>query len=420
MTKPYGTVFMKTRLLIALIFSLGWPGQLFAQYGCTDPLATNYNAAATINDGSCVYNPATITPASSIDLSDTVAETSGLILWDNRLITCNDNSDTDMYIIDAVSGAITEKYAIAGVVNTDWEELSQDQHYIYIGDFGNNVNGNRTDLHILKIAKSGLANPVTQVDTIRFTYEDQSAFTPAGENNTDFDCEAFFVSADSIFLLTKQWVSQKTSLYALPKVPGSYTARLKTTWNVNGLVTGAVYLEDKRLIALSGYSKLLQPFLYLLYDFQGHDYFGGNKRKLSLSLPFHQTEGITTADGLKYFVSNEHLEQPPLLDIKQQLHTIDLSPYLQQYLTGALAISNTPPTPGYIVFPNPATDHITVMLPGMQQSLPYSILDSGGRIVVQGSLSSGKTIINTAQLRAGMYCLMVNNSRKTALKIVKK
>ena len=24
-------------------------------YGCTDPLATNYNPLATINDGSCVY-----------------------------------------------------------------------------------------------------------------------------------------------------------------------------------------------------------------------------------------------------------------------------------------------------------------------------------------------------------------------------
>jgi hypothetical protein len=24
-------------------------------YGCTDPLAINYNAAATIDDGSCVY-----------------------------------------------------------------------------------------------------------------------------------------------------------------------------------------------------------------------------------------------------------------------------------------------------------------------------------------------------------------------------
>ena len=32
------------------------------QLGCTDPLATNYSAAATIDDGSCIYPPTIITP----------------------------------------------------------------------------------------------------------------------------------------------------------------------------------------------------------------------------------------------------------------------------------------------------------------------------------------------------------------------
>ena len=40
--------------------------------GCTDPLALNYNAAATQNDGSCQYASAVITPVFSYILPKTL------------------------------------------------------------------------------------------------------------------------------------------------------------------------------------------------------------------------------------------------------------------------------------------------------------------------------------------------------------
>jgi hypothetical protein len=99
------------------------------------------------------------------------------------------------------------------------------------------------------------------VDTIWFTYSNQTDFTATSGNNTNFDCEAFIVSSDSIYLFTKQWLNQQSTIYVLPKIPGTYSAQLKATIPVNGLITGANYQEEKRLITLIGYSSLLQPFL---------------------------------------------------------------------------------------------------------------------------------------------------------------
>jgi hypothetical protein len=51
------------------------------------------------------------------------------------------------------------------VVNKDWEEISQDSTYFYIGDFGNNVSGNRKDF-IFKNRKESLALDVPKIDTL--------------------------------------------------------------------------------------------------------------------------------------------------------------------------------------------------------------------------------------------------------------
>src|SRR5690606_30715450 len=115
---------------------------------------------------------------------------------------------------------VIQTYNLQSISNTDWEEISQDEDYFYIGDFGNNGHGNRTDLHILRISKASLADePI--IDTIHFSYNNQTDFTGTEPNATDFDCEAMIISQDSIYLFTKQWLSQNSAIYALSKTPGS-------------------------------------------------------------------------------------------------------------------------------------------------------------------------------------------------------
>lgn len=408
------------KLYIALILLLFWTHQTFAQVlGCTDILANNFNASANKNDGSCLYNAASIVPVSSYSLNSSLLESSGLITWQDRIWTHNDNSDNHLYALDTNNGGILQTYTLKNTVNNDWEEISQDKDYVYMGDFGNNANGNRTNLKILRVEKQSLLNNTPAIDTISFAYSNQSDFTATGSNKTDFDCEAFIVTSDSIYLINKQWISNKTSLYVLPKTPGTHIAQLKATLDVQGLITGATYLESQRLIALCGYSSLLQPFVYLLYDFNGTDFFSGNKRKISISLPLHQVEGIATVKGLKYYISNENLSKPPLVNNPQKLHILDLSNFLNNYLYGIpLGLSETVSTQeGFSVYPNPSSDLVTIETTFLGTN--FELINTLGKTVLKGTLSQNNSSINIGDVPAGVYTLKLNTARSFLYKIIK-
>lgn len=295
--------------------------------GCTDSLAENFTPNATMNDGSCLYAFAKIKPESTQKLNDSLVETSGLIAFDNLLWTHNDDHDTNIYGLDSI-GKIKKIIKLEKVINTDWEEISQDSSYIYIGDFGNNYRGNRTDLHILRIEKKSFLLNKPIIDTISFSYSNQTDFSPKKGNTTDFDCEAFIVSKDSIYLFTKQWSENKSGVYILPKIPGSHIAQFKETLNVEGLVTGATLTPNNELV-FCGYTKTFQTFLYLVYDLKNFNFTNANQRRINFSLTYHQIEGITTLNGKQFFISNESYIKKPIINNPQQIHTFDLSSYLK-------------------------------------------------------------------------------------------
>ncbi len=380
---------------------------LFSQSkACPDPLAVNYNVAATENDGSCTYIQASIGPSKTVVLDDVLKATSGLLLWQGSLLSHNDSDDNSLYVLDSTSGDVLVTFPINGIDPTDWESLTQDDFYFYFGDFGNNATGNRQDLKIYRIARNAISatNPV--INTIEFSYEDQTDFSSPGVNNTDFDCEAMFVKGDSIYLVTKQWFSQKTSIYALPKAPGTYQAKLKGSLDVNGMVTGVSYQADKNYLVLLGYSNTLQPFVYLLYDFEGNNFLSGNKRKLILSLSFAQTEGITKGSGLNFFVTQESFVNAPSIDIPPQLFTFNLDPYLGLFVNGQITTSNDPlfavePT----LYPNPFSSELHVEVPVVRPGPPLYILDLNGREVFRKDILQKTQLLDVSQLPKGPYVL---------------
>lgn len=389
--------------------------------GCTDPMAKNYNPLATVNDGSCKYASASVSPTFSVKLPSQIKETSGLVKWNDRLYTLNDDGDTNLYAIESSTGAILETLPLPGTINQDWEELAQDEGYFYIGDFGNNVEGNRTNLNILRVGKASLLSGSPEIDRINFTYPNQTNFKSKGSNNSDFDCEAFIITRDSIYLFTKQWVSKKTSVYVLPKIPGTYTASLKTGYDVSGLITGATWVEDKRLVLLSGYNGILQPFIYLLYDFKDLDFFSGNKRKISLSISFHQTEGIATINGTDVFVTNEQFAQQPFVSVTQKLHKFDLSPYLSNYLENYNLVSIHNNFKNLMqTYPSPARDIVYIDIAPDLIGAKYSCTDDKGKQVLEGVLDSKTNKINISSLMPGIYTLLVDGYPDYAYKFVKR
>lgn len=238
------------------------------------------------------------------ELPTEISETSGLIFYRDKLITHNDSGNTpQLYEIDTTTYQITRTVTVTNVENIDWEDLAQDEEYIYIGDFGNNV-GIRTDLKIYRVAKQEYDESDTvTAEQINFSYEDQTDFTNNG--NSDWDAEAFFVLDDQLIILTKQWQSNGTVAYALPKIPGTYEADRIDTFAIEGLVTGATYNPLTDVLFIVGYSSTLSPFTAQLTGVTSTVIFNSTIIRANLSIGFAQVESIAYADETTYFLTSE-------------------------------------------------------------------------------------------------------------------
>ena len=85
-----------------------------------------------------------------ISLSKLIDETSGLEILDNQFITHNDSGgEPKLYYLNKKGKIISER-KITGVKNNDWEDITQDDKFIYVADMGNNYD-TRKNLCVIKI-----------------------------------------------------------------------------------------------------------------------------------------------------------------------------------------------------------------------------------------------------------------------------
>lgn len=200
-------------------------------------------------------------------LDSTLHESSALCFWNDLFWTLNDSGgEPCLYGFEPNNKNIKHIISVKNAKNTDWEALAQDEHYFYIGDFGNN-RGNRKDLCIFKIVKNKIRNTKSEVhaECIEFVYPDQKKFKPRNLKNK-WDCESMIVYHDSLLIITKNWVNGFSSIYELPKKPGSYTALKLSTFNAEGQVTDASLSANEKLLAIVGYRDFV-PFVTLINNF---------------------------------------------------------------------------------------------------------------------------------------------------------
>lgn len=362
--------------------------------GCTDILAENYNSSATINDGSCTYTETTISAFEVSSIPEILKDNSGLVYHRDSLISFNDFEDPNLYIFPPENPENYRTVALEGAATMDWEEMAEDDQYFYVGDIGNNINGARQDLKIYRFLKEELDSS-PNLESIEFSYDQQTDWTPtSGVNQTDFDAEAFIVTQNYIYIFTKEWNSHHTSVYQLEKTPGEHQAVYEGSWDVDGLITGAEFFEEEKLVVLVGYSTLLRPFVYLLYDYEGDDFFSGNKRKIKIDLPWHQVEGIASMDGLNYMIVNELLYEEvfgQVIHIPAALFHLDLTEFLDHYLGNELGI-NQPATQDLVLYPNPTSDYIYINGLDLTQfeNGQMELFDINGRIVYTEKITNQK------------------------------
>lgn len=302
--------------------------------GCTDPAASNFDTSARINDGSCIYPTAKIDPRPMFRMPAGLEEQSGMVWWDGLIWVHNDGGHPPViYALDTTS-VVKRRIMLKGATNVDWEDMAHDKHYLYVADAGNNVNGARQDLCIYRVSKEALRDTTSEIsvdaEKIEFRFEDQS-WPPLAQpaNTTDYDVEAMIVRNGKIHLFTKQWTGKKTTIYTLEAAPGKQQVAKKSgTMDCEGLITGATMDPSGNVLVLTGYTPLLSRFIWVLYDFKGEDFFGGNRRLVRLNGP-GQTESACFPEPDRLFIGSERFRILP--DRTESLWLRDLlTPYRTQ------------------------------------------------------------------------------------------
>jgi hypothetical protein len=390
-------------LLLSILFS----PIIYGQFGCTDSQASNFNASASINDGSCLYNPTNYSLNLVANLVDTLSENSGLVWAAGKLYTFNDSgSGTKVYEVMA-NGTIIRTIHIANSTNVDWESMTSDSTYFYLGDFGNN-NGNRTDLCIYRLLKSEVTN--NAIDTVvaekmSFSWADQLDFTSA-YNANNFDCEAFYATEDSLFLFSKNWVDLKTKCYSLPNYwTDTLNATLSSQFDVDGLITDACKDTMNDRIYLLGYknngSNFYTSFIWCLWDHASNFIFSGNKRRIEIGnvLTVSQTEGITLSDNGTAYVSAEKVIN--IITIPAKLFNLNFSAYFEES-TGIESMLNEAPFQLSNILINEGIIELVINVPFRE----VYIEDIQGKRIMEIENKLSKLPINDFH---GIYFLRIDN-----------
>jgi len=242
-------------------------------------------------------------------LPSLLRESSGLCYTDGNLWTFGDGGNpNEIYKTDSVTGAILQTVQVENFPNIDWEDITADSAFIYIGDFGNNC-GSRTDLKIIRIAKSDLKNHQTTIkvkgEAIAFSYADQMDFSKKAI--TDYDCESVIWLKHFLYVFTKDGVDLKTRCYQIPDQPGQYRVSPISSFDSQGKITAAALDPVSGEIALLGYlNKKQGSFIWFLNGYPGHDLFGGKMTKIAIGTEEDwQTEGLDYISSKRLFMSCE-------------------------------------------------------------------------------------------------------------------
>lgn len=258
------------------------------------------------NFNSILYDPILV----SDSLSQKVNEQSGLV-WYQDLFWVNNDSDCapSLYAYNK-NGALKREVEISNFKNIDWEELTDDQKYIYIGDFGNNF-GARRNLRVLRVSKSNLSTQAissVEAEEMPINWEGQTVFVPR-KHNHDFDCESFVSHGDSLYFFSKNWADYKTRMYVASKELKSQNLKVRAEFDADLLVTGADLSSDGKMLALVGY-KDYRTYVLLFSDYKGTDFFSGKCLRLDLSsLGGAQTEAIVFDENDSLYISTEETKK---------------------------------------------------------------------------------------------------------------
>ena len=203
--------------------------------------------------------------SSSYPISIELSEISGIETRSRgTFFTINDSGDDPVVYIMTSDGVIFHEIFISGAKNVDWEDLSFDGEFLYIGDIGNNRN-QRKDLIIYLVQINDLLEYYIDgelkhnlPDTIKaqsyaLTYPDQMGFPPT-DKRMNFDSEALTYADGKLLIMSKDRSNPYQGLSKIYELDLSnkpaktkllQEIQLKGLSWLTGSVTGCDYLNNK-------------------------------------------------------------------------------------------------------------------------------------------------------------------------------
>lgn len=356
------------------------------------------------------------------DLPEAVKETSGLLFFNGKLITHNDSGGSaSLYEVDTISQSITRTITISNATNVDWEDIAEDDTYIYIGDIGNN-NGDRQDLKIYRILKSDFTNSTSvNAEVISYSYEDQVDFTSM-PNAHNFDAEAMTVYQDQIVIFSKNWADQKTNAYVFPKTIGTHVAQKVSSYDSQGLVTGAYSLGEHFL--LTGYDTNATPFLIFINENRppGFDFFGGSATRIVLEGDIFleqgsQIEGVCSLTFDRWYISREFATGTvgsTVVEFDQKLYEFS---YFVFFL---LSTNDEELAKNFKIAPNPIDESFTIRQNQNPEVIRgIKLFSSTGQEI---KVSLNNDAVNIGHISTGIYFLQIDleSGKKVVKRILKK
>jgi hypothetical protein len=270
----------------------------------------------------CEYPvPGNLMKYSSLD--STLAETSGLQFVDGNIWTFNDSGgEAALYCVDQENGSVIRKTIISNATNVDWEDIAMDDHHIFVADVGNNSHTQDTII-IYRIPRSGISSgdpAIHHNGIISLTFDEVVVKNKNGYSS--HDCEALIAHGDSLYLFSKDWVYQFTSVYVIPSKPGHYHVKRRHVYDARVLVTGADLFSEKKQVVLLGY-RYGSPIViqYKYSDDPGKIECGGKARIYPLKSG-RQVEGICfDAAGGIYISSEKNMLEQTLFKLGKSIRS---------------------------------------------------------------------------------------------------
>lgn len=235
-----------------------------------------------------------------ISLSKLIDETSGLEIIGNQFITHNDSGgEPKLYYLNK-KGKIVSERKITGVKNNDWEDITQDDQFIYVADMGNNYD-TRKNLSVIKIPRD--KNSVVDPEIIKFNYPEQNDFRY--KKLSQFDAEALISINEFLIIFTKNRVTKKTDIYSLPKNGGEYEAKKIGSLNTQSIITGGDYDQENELLILTSTISFDEYYILKIKDFSLKNKKDYKIEMYEIPIGKTQVEAVKIIDSNTFWITSE-------------------------------------------------------------------------------------------------------------------